>query len=168
MCILQASRTEDAQSLKSLWSSAEAVKLSVVQAVSSPDSNSSARVAAVKFVEQCCLLLTADKLPAVTGLLDVPSPHPGDNQVVTRANMARDSEQLAATLVGLLKLEPGSEVSVPLAIVCIKAARTIAQQRPQFLGRLMPAIISLASKVSRSFYTVIAFNMVQLFILLHV
>eukprot|EP00887_Chlorella_sp_A99_P000002 scaffold16.g2.t1 len=53
-------------------------------------------------------------------------------------------------LVAFLKMKlgsgaGGSEVPGPLAITAIKAAGTISQQRPQFMGRLLPPLLALAT-----------------------
>lgn len=39
----------------------------------------------------------------------------------------------------------GDDVSGPVAIVLVKGAGTIMQQRPQFLGRLLPPLLALAN-----------------------
>lgn len=39
----------------------------------------------------------------------------------------------------------GEEVSGPVAIVVIKGAGAVAQQRPQFLGKVLPPLLALAN-----------------------
>ena len=130
--------------IQQLWQAALELKAAVLGLAAQPG-NDGVRLNAAKFLEQAVLLLTAESVPAVAGVSQAAQPLPADNAVFKKAVLVREAEALLARLVALLKLKLGSEVSGPLAITVIKAAGCIAQQRPQFMGRLLPALLTLAS-----------------------
>ena len=137
---------EQAAALRQLWQAGLAVKARVL-GLAAEHGNDGVRLAAVKFVEQATLLLTADTLPAVPGLTSGPSPL-ADNPVLARASLVREAEAALAGLVALLKKLVGSSVGAvpgPVGVSLVRAAGSVALQRPQFVGKLLPSMLSLAN-----------------------
>jgi hypothetical protein len=131
--------------LQAAWQAAQALKGAVAGLVAtSGDTHATVRLAAVKSVEQTVMLLTADAVPAVAGLLAAPRPLGASNQVITKAALVRDAEKLLSQLLGVLSASLGEDAASPLGPACIKAAAGVAQQRPQFLGRIVPPLLALA------------------------
>lgn len=62
--------------------------------------------------------------------------------------MARDAEALLLQLLGMVKQPALSSLPGSVAIVVIKAVGSIAAQRPQYLGRVLPSLLSAASASS--------------------
>ncbi len=52
-------------------------------------------------------------------------------------------------LVSLIKAPGLTALPGPLAIVILKGLGSIAQQRPLYLGRILPTLLSLASTVNQ-------------------
>lgn len=136
----------DWQSLRELWAAARELKAAVLQLISTPGGNDAVRLAAAKFLEQAALLLTAESVPAVTGVSPAAAPLPPGNSVFSKADLVKEAEAALAGLVAILRLKLGGpDASGPLAITAIKAAGTLAQQRPQFIGRLLLPLLVLAN-----------------------
>jgi hypothetical protein len=61
--------------------------------------------------------------------------------------MVRDAELCVAQLAALLRrcAQPEGGVPGPLAIVVARAAGTLALQRPQFVGKVLPPLLAVAN-----------------------
>jgi hypothetical protein len=136
------SDAQEAAALRGLWQGAQALR-SAVEALAVAPGNDGVRTGAVKFLEQAVLLLTAERVPAVAGVSEAAMQLPSANVVLSRAALARDAEAALAQLVALLKQ---SGLAGTLAVAAVRAGTGIAQQRPQFVGRLMPSLLALAKQ----------------------
>lgn len=147
-----AAGSEDESALKEMWETGLALKESVVSLALEPTSNSSVKLSACKFIEQAAMLLTADIVPAVPALLPAPRAFPSDNTIVSKSDLVRTGEALVGALNILLKAATNTDgqqdIAGPLAITCIRAAMNLVQQRPQFLGRLLPTLLALSKNSS--------------------
>jgi hypothetical protein len=148
------STTEDATALTQMWQTGLTLKDSVVALAIEPTSNSAVKLSACKFIEQAAMLLTADIVPAVPAVLPAPRAFPSDNTIVSKADLVRTGEALVGALNTLLKAAThtteGEGIGGPLAITCIRAAMNLLVQRPQFLGRILPTLLSLSKSISSS------------------
>ena len=133
-----------AAALRALWGAACALKLAVAAVAAEAGSSDAVRGAAVRFLEQAVLLLTAELVPAVPGISPAPTPLPPGNAVISKAALVRDAEAALAQLVALLKQQLNEQSTAPLVTPAVRAAGGIAQQRPQFIGRLLPPLLALA------------------------
>ena len=94
------------------------------------------------------MLLTAESIPAVPGVTTAPRPFSNAASstapppVVTKTMLVRDGDALVKALTNQVK--ESAAIEGPVAITCIRAAMTLVQQRPQFMGRIMPTLITLA------------------------
>ena len=59
--------------------------------------------------------------------------------------VAREAEGHVMQLLSLIKLPALNSLPGSVAIVAVKAMGVIAQQRPQFLGRILPTLLSIAA-----------------------
>lgn len=66
------------------------------------------------------------------------------------AQVARDAEGLMLQLLGMVKQPALAALSGPVAIVAIKAVGALAAQRPQYVGRVLPSLLTAASANSAS------------------
>ena len=141
---------EAEEQLRTLWGEAQALKAAVA-ATAAASGNDAVRMAAAKFLEQVVLLLTAELVPAVAQVSAAAAPLAAGNAVTSKVALVRDAEVALVQLVALLKQgawvgqKKGGGISCPLTITAIKAAAGIAQQRPQFMGRLLPPLLALAN-----------------------
>lgn len=106
------------------------------------------RQGALRFLEQAALLLTADVVPAVAGVAPAPCPTPAANAVTGgRTAVVREAEALLSQVAALVKQRAGEPGAVPSGVVAaaVRSAGGVVQQRPQFLGRLLPPLLSLAN-----------------------
>jgi symplekin len=144
--------TEDETAIKQMWETGLALKDSVVSLAVEPTSNSSVKLSACKFIEQAAMLLTADIVPAVPAVLPAPRAFPSDNTIVSKSDLVRTGEALVGALNTLLKAatntDGGQDIAGPLAITCIRAAMNLVQQRPHFLGKLLPTLLALSKNSS--------------------
>ena len=127
-----------------MWQAATALKTAVVSMATGDAPNSGVKLSACKFVEQAGMLLTADVVPAVPGVLPAPRALPTDNLLISKVQLVKEGEALVGAVNTLLKSTTEQEVAAPVAMTCIRAAMTFVQQRPQFMGRIMPTLLSLA------------------------
>jgi hypothetical protein len=135
-----------ASELTQLWQAAQALKDGVIALAAAAGGNAGVRLAAVRHLEQTIMLLTADAIPAVPGILERPWALPAGNAVVSKAALVREAERALAQLLGILSAAVGGEAVVgAVALTCIKAATSVALQRPQFMGRLVPQLLALAN-----------------------
>lgn len=133
--------TEETQQM---WNAAGSLKTAVVSLATGDAPNSGVKLSACKFIEQAGMLLTADVVPAVPGVLPAPRALPADNVLISKAQLVKEGEALVAAVNTLVKSTTQQEVAAPVAMTCIRAAMTFVQQRPQFMGRIMPTLLSLA------------------------
>ena len=132
--------------LRGVWEAAQGLKSAVAALAALPGSSDALRQAALRFVEQTALLLTADVVPAVAGVSSAPQPVPQHNTVTGgRAALVREAEALLGQLTTLLKQRVGDGVSAGVAAAAVRGAGSFAQQRPQFMGRLLPPLLALAN-----------------------
>lgn len=61
------------------------------------------------------------------------------------AQVARDAEVLLLQLLGMVKQSALASLPGSVAIVAVKAVGTLAAQRPQYLGRVLPTLLSAAT-----------------------
>ena len=94
------------------------------------------------------MLLTADVVPAVPGVLPAPRALPTDCTIVSKSELVREGEALVGALNTILKGNTEQNMAGPLAITCIRAAMTLIQKRPQFLGRVLPTLLALSKSSS--------------------
>lgn len=143
---------EEAEALRTLWAAATALKLMAAKLVGGGEAEQPAsepvRQAAARFLEQAVMLLTAEVVPAVAGVSDTPQPVPAANAVAGKAAVVRDAEAALSQLVALLRRRLGEQVPPALAVTAVRSAAGIAQQRPQFVGRLLPPLLALAASDS--------------------
>ncbi len=66
------------------------------------------------------------------------------------AQVARDAETLLLQLLGMVKQSALANLPGSVAIVAVKAVGSLAAQRPQYLGRVLPTLLSAASAKSSS------------------
>ena len=59
--------------------------------------------------------------------------------------VARQAEGHVLQLLGMVKLPGLRQLPGSVAIVGVKSVAYLAQQRPQYLGRVMPTLLSIAS-----------------------
>lgn len=138
----------DTQPLQALWTEALALKATVAAVAAAPG-NDAVRMAATRFLEQVVLLLTAELVPAVAGVSAAAAPLAPGNAVTSKAALVRDADAALAQLVALLRQGVGEGgLSLPLASTAIRAAGGVAQQRPQFMGRLLPPLLTLANSAA--------------------
>ncbi len=64
--------------------------------------------------------------------------------------MARDAEALLLQLLAMVKQSALVTLPGSVAIVVVKAVGSIAAQRPQYLGRVLPTLLLAASVSSAS------------------
>lgn len=134
------------EALQGMWAAAQGLKAAVAALAALPGGGDALRQAALRFVEQAALLLTADVVPAVAGVSTAPQPVPQHNAVTGgRAALVREAEALLGQLTALLKQRVGNGVSPAVAAAAVGGAGSIAQQRPQFMGRLLPPLLALAN-----------------------
>lgn len=131
------------QGLAELWQTATGVRSAITTLATASTTNSGVKLSASKFIEQGVMLHTADVVPAVAGILPAPQPFPANNPVVSKAALVKDGEQLLGSLAVMLKNTADQEETGPLAIACIRTGMTIIQQRPQFIGRVLPLLLPL-------------------------
>ncbi|KAH7617684.1 putative Symplekin [Nannochloris sp. 'desiccata'] len=147
-----AAGTQDENAIKQMWNAGLALKDSVVSLALEPISNSAVKLSACKFIEQAAMLLTADIVPAVPAVLPAPRAFPSDNTIVSKSDLVRTGEALVGALNTLLKAATNTDgkqdIAGPLAITCIRAAMNLVQQRPQFLGRILPTLLALSKNSS--------------------
>ena len=68
----------------------------------------------------------------------------------TRAcQVAREADSTVQQLVSMIKMPGLPSLPGSISIVIIKGLGSIAQQRPQYLGRVLPTLLSLASNVKQ-------------------
>ncbi|KAL4443945.1 hypothetical protein ABPG75_011682 [Micractinium tetrahymenae] len=139
---------EEAEALRTLWGAATTLKLAAAALVGGGQAEQPASdavwQAAARFLEQAVLLLTAEVVPAVVGVSVAPQPVPAANAVAGKAAVVRDAEAALVQLVALLRRRLGEQLSPALASTAVRSAAGIAQQRPQFMGRLLPPLLALA------------------------
>ena len=63
--------------------------------------------------------------------------------------VAKVSDSVVQQLVGLIKPLGGNDLPGPVSIVTLKGLGAIAQQRPQYLGRILPTLLKLASTLTQ-------------------
>ena len=63
--------------------------------------------------------------------------------------VAKECDGVIQQLVGLIKPPVGSALPGPVFIVTLKGLGAIAQQRPQYLGRVLPTLLKLASVLTQ-------------------
>ena len=68
---------------------------------------------------------------------------------VHACQVAKESDNVIQQLVGLMKLPGGTALPGPVSIVTLKGLGAIAQQRPQYLGRILPTLLKLASVLTQ-------------------
>ncbi|KFM24290.1 Symplekin [Auxenochlorella protothecoides] len=88
--------------------------------------------------------LQAQRLPAVPGLSPAPAALPASHAVLTRAGLAQEADAAArevAAVVRTCDAAPG-----PMAEAALRAAGALATQRPHFMPRLVPALLSVAAR----------------------
>ena len=74
--------------------------------------------------------------------------HPCKDHPDNFMQVARDAEALLLQLLGMVKQSALVTLPGSVAIVVIKAVGSIAAQRPQYLGRVLPTLLSAASASS--------------------
>lgn len=131
--------------LLNLWEIATAVKDEVAQL--SGSTTTGVRLSAGKFLEQAILLLTADALPKVPGLSTRLRKVPIQGDILSRSGLNQQADALVGILLGLIK-RIGTENANTSAAIWIRTCKTLINQRPQFIGRLLPQLLGLTSYVS--------------------
>ena len=70
---------------------------------------------------------------------------PADRPQSPALQLVKEAEAQLLQLMGQLKTPHLAALPSAVAVVAIRAAGTVAQQRPQLLGRIMPTLVGLAS-----------------------
>lgn len=63
--------------------------------------------------------------------------------------VAKEADGTIQQLVGLIKPPGLTALPGPVVIVVLKGLGSIAAQRPQYLGRILPTLLSLASTLKQ-------------------
>ena len=71
------------------------------------------------------------------------------SDVVLACQVAKESDSVVQQLVGLIKPPGGTGLPGPVSVVTLKGLGAIAQQRPQYLGRILPTLLKLASTLTQ-------------------
>ena len=58
--------------------------------------------------------------------------------------IAGEGDKALAQLAGLVRQVAGASLQGPVAVVALKAARTVVARRPSLVGRLAPALLAVA------------------------
>ena len=139
---------KDSEQLTDLWKEALELKSTAASILMASDSAEGLKIASCRFVEQSAMLLTADLVPQLHKLTSAPMPFPSGNMVVAKADLMREGEGLIANIASFIKsaMEKEGNEELSLQVVCavVRAASVIIQQRPQFAGRLLPQLLSIA------------------------
>lgn len=69
---------------------------------------------------------------------------------VAMVQVAKEAEMQLVQLVTLLKLPAVKEVPSSITIVAVRALGAIAAQRPQYLGRVLPTLLALATSSNQN------------------
>ncbi|CAL8471131.1 g10673 [Coccomyxa elongata] len=123
-----------------VWEACVAIRQKVSQLVAEPVSDG-VRLTAIKFMEFVIMLLTAESAPK--GPLAL-----ANHALLNPAQVARDAEALLLQLLAMVKQSALVTLPGSVAIVVVKAVGSIAAQRPQYLGRVLPTLLSAASASS--------------------
>ncbi|RMZ56234.1 hypothetical protein APUTEX25_002424 [Auxenochlorella protothecoides] len=126
-----------------VWEAARAMPAGLAAGARSA-STDAARVSCLRGLESAALLLSAERLPAVPGLSPAPAALPASHAVLTRAGLAQEADAAArevAAVVRTCDAAPG-----PMAEAALRAAGALATQRPHFMPRLVPALLSVAAR----------------------
>ena len=137
-----------AAALAAVWAAARELKGAAAALAGAAGAGEGVRQAALRFLEQAVMLLTAEVVPAVPGVAPAPCPTPAANAVTGgRVAVVREAEALLGQVAALVKQRAGEPGGVPPAVgaAAVRAAGGVAQQRPQFLGRLLPPLLALAN-----------------------
>ena len=132
--------------LAALWDAAQELKAGVATVAAHGGGNEGVRQAAAKFLEQTVMLLTAETVPAVVGVSSMAQPLPPGNHLVSKSVLVKAAEQMLGQVVALVK---ASDTPPALLAAVVRSAGGIAQHRSQFLGRLMPPLLALASSLAQ-------------------
>ena len=71
------------------------------------------------------------------------------SDIVHACQVAKECDSIVQQMMGLIKSPGGSMLPGPVSIVTLKGLGAIAQQRPQYLGRILPTLLKLASVLTQ-------------------
>ncbi|KAK9830014.1 hypothetical protein WJX72_009205 [[Myrmecia] bisecta] len=146
-----------AAALREMWAVASEFKSAIIK-LAVNHSNDGVKLNAIKFLEQTVVLYTGDLLPTLYP--GAPSealrmqPWPPSHALLKPTVLAREAEAHLMELVAMLKPPKVDSLAGPITIVAIKVVSSIAQQRPNFMGRVLPTLLGLASRCGEEGSTV--------------
>ncbi len=73
----------------------------------------------------------------------------GVSDTVHACQVAKECDSIVQQMVGLIKPPGGIMLPGPVSIVTLKGLGVISQQRPQYLGRILPTLLKLASVLTQ-------------------
>lgn len=122
----------------SAWAAVQQLQQSVSSMAASSQKDAALRIAGLKMSEQAVLLYTSAAAA----------------QSPSAAALVTAADGLARSMCELLK-EPGfMQLPGPVVICSMKALGTVALQRGHLVGKALPALLGLATKVGVSFRVV--------------
>ena len=71
------------------------------------------------------------------------------SDIMHACQVAKECDSIVQQMVGLVKPPKGITLPGPVSIVTLKGLGAIAQQRPQYLGRILPTLLKLASTLTQ-------------------
>ncbi|KAA6422561.1 MAG: hypothetical protein FRX49_07422, partial [Trebouxia sp. A1-2] len=142
----QGQSQQGAQAVTSLWQNASTLRNNICSFAGN-HKVPGVRLNATKFMEQVVLTFTAENVPVLS---------PGATHmrqqltqslhgILTPATLMREADTHLGQLVNMLRAPGVATLPGAVAIVAVKAAGSIAQQRPFFMNKILPVLIALGS-----------------------
>ncbi|DBB00785.1 TPA: hypothetical protein ACH3X1_000717 [Trebouxia sp. C0004] len=142
----QSQTQQGAQAVTSLWQNAGTLRNSICSFAGN-HKVPGVRLNATKFMEQVVLTFTAENVPVLSpGAKHIrQQPMQSLHGILTSATLMREAETHLGQLVNMLRAPGVATLPGAVAIVAVKAAGSIAQQRPFFMNKVLPVLIALGS-----------------------
>eukprot|EP00775_Hariotina_reticulata_P002918 gene2918-3205_t len=125
------------------WSAVQEVQGAVSALACSAGSFVGLRMAGIKMSEQAVLMYTGEVPLFLPGL---PAASAAGARLPDASTLAIVADKLLQQLTELLKLPVVQQLPGPVVICAIKACGVVALQRPHLVGKVLPAMLALASK----------------------
>lgn len=142
----QGQNQQGALDVTSLWQNASSLRNSICSFAGN-HKVPGVRLNATKFMEQVVLTFTAENIPVLSpGAKHMrQQPTQSLHGILTPATLMREAETHLGQLVNMLRAPSIATLPGAVAIVAVKAAGSIAQQRPFFMNKVLPVLIALGS-----------------------